>query len=79
MERELKVQFERIAQLQAELDQLVATIRRSPTGVLLDTSGSPQSGIANDAPRTRRRPADVERALARLKEIGPPVKHVRNG
>jgi hypothetical protein len=31
-ERELRIQFTRIAQLQAELDVLLATLRRPPVG-----------------------------------------------
>ena len=34
-ERELRIQFTRIAQLQAELDLLQAALRRSPDGALL--------------------------------------------
>lgn len=32
-ERELRVQFTRIAQLQAQLDLVVAALRRSPVGL----------------------------------------------
>jgi len=34
-ERELRIQFTRIAQLQAELDLLLAALRRSPDGARL--------------------------------------------
>ena len=34
-ERELRIQFTRIAQLQAEVDLLLAAFRRSPSGVNL--------------------------------------------
>jgi hypothetical protein len=42
-ERELRIQFTRIAQLQAELDLLQAALRRSPDGALMQGAPPPMS------------------------------------
>src|SRR5687768_18614069 len=47
-ERELRVQFTRIAQLQAQLDLVLAALRRSPDGVLSDERRSEERRVGKE-------------------------------